>query len=326
MLGSKGTMSDGSTGRLNAQEGGKRRIGLVKLRAHAKINLDIQVGARRADGFHDLCTIMQSIDLHDTLTLRITEGPCQIRCSATGVPQDENNLVWQAVRALWTALERPGEPRGVTVTIGKSVPVAAGLGGGTSDAVAVLRGMCRLWGVAAESSCLASIAAELGADGPFFLVGGTALGIGKGEDVYPLVELPRYWVVIAAPPRGVMTAAAYRWLALDRSVPFRKGDSRDRQERRPPPLIGASIDFDALKNDLEQPVSRRRPEIREAVQLLADAGAQVAAMTGSGSAVFALFSSREPAAQAARCVRFNGWKVTVTQTIDRVTLARRIWL
>ena len=325
MLGSKGTMSDRSTGLLDARVGDKM-IGLVKLRAHAKINLDIQVGARRADGLHELRTIMQSVDLHDTLTLRTTEGYCRIRCSATGVPQDENNLVWRAVRALWIALGRSGEPRGVTVTIVKRIPVAAGLGGGTSDAVAVLRGMCRLWGVAADSPFLTNIAAELGADGPFFLVGGTALGIGRGEDVYPLVELPRYWVVIAAPPRGVLTAAAYRWLALDRSVSFHRGQSRERQKRRPPPLIGASIDLDALKNDLEQPVSRRRPEIRDAVQLLADAGAQVAAMTGSGSAVFALFSRRAPAAEAARRVRSTGWAVTVSQTIDRVKLAQRFWL
>ena len=319
-------MSDGTTRRLNVAEGEERAAGLVKLRAHAKINLDIYVGARRADGFHDLRTIMQSIDLYDTVTLRAIDGPCRVRCSAAGVPTDENNLAWRAVCGLWSALGRPGDPKGIAVTITKRIPVAAGLGGGTSDAVAVLRGMCRLWGVAPDLPCLGEVAAGLGADGPFFLVGGTALGIGRGEEVYPLEELQRHWVVVAAPPRGVSTVTAYGWLARDRAASVHRGESRHRRTRRLPPVVGASLDFGALKNDLEQSVTRRRSEIRRTVRMLAGGGAKVAAMTGSGSAVFGLFTNRAVAVDVARGVSYDGWKVTVTQTMDRVRLARRLWL
>jgi len=93
------------------------QLGPVVVRAHAKINLDLRVGTRRADGFHDLTTILQSIALHDTVTLRAVEGPCRVRCAASGVPEDEANLVWRAAHGLWSALGRRGDPRGVVITI-----------------------------------------------------------------------------------------------------------------------------------------------------------------------------------------------------------------
>ena len=295
----------------------------VSVRAHAKINLDLRVGSRRADGFHDLTTILQSVALHDTVSLRAGAGRCRVRCATVGVPEGEDNLVWRAAHRLWGALGRRGDPSGVTITITKRIPVAAGLGGGTADAVAALRGLCRLWGAALEPARLHAVAAAVGADGPFFLVGGTALGVGRGDEVYPLAELPRCWVVVAVPPRGVSTAAAYGW--LDRDAVARRGRG-GADPGRVPPVIGSALDRAALTNDLQRPVGRRRPEIRAAIRALAAAGAVPAAMTGSGAAVFGLFTRRAPAIAAARAVRREAWTVVLTRTLDRVELERRLWV
>ena len=301
------------------------RIPVLRVRAYAKINLDLRVGVRRADGFHDLTTILQSIALHDTVTLRAVEGPCRVRCAAAGVPAGEANLVWRAAHRLWGALGRRGEPRGVAITITKRIPVAAGLGGGTADAIAALRGLCRLWDASLEPIRLHEVAAEMGADGPFFLVGGTALGVGRGDEVYPLAELPRHWTVIAVPPRRVATATAYGWLDRDVATSARHGRRRIDGTRRRPPVTGSTLDLTALTNDLERPVARRRPEIRVATRMLARAGALTAAMTGSGSAVFGLFTRRASAVGAARRVRRAGWTVLVTRTLDRAGLAQQAW-
>ena len=296
--------------------------GHVRVRAHAKISLDLRVGVRRADGFHDLTTILQSIALHDTITLHGVEGPCMVRCAAAGVPEGEGNLVWRAAHRLWRALGRRGDPRGVAITIAKRIPVAAGLGGGTADAIAALHGLCRLWEASPGPMCLHEVAAGVGADGPFFLVGGTALGVGRGDEVYPLAELPRHWTVIAVPPGRVSTAAAYGWMDRDVETSARRGRSIG-GTRRLAPVAGSTLDLTALTNDLERPVARRRPEIRAAARMLAGAGALTAAMTGSGSAVFGLFTRRVSAVEAARGVRRDGWTVLVTRTLDRAGLAKQ---
>ena len=299
----------------------------VTVRAHAKINLDLRVGGRRPDGFHDLRTILQSVELHDTLTLRAVEGPCRIRCSTIGVPPGEDNLVHRAARRLWAELGGRGEMGGVAVTIRKRIPVAAGLGGGTADAVAALRGLCRLWGRTPSAVRLHALAAAVGADGPFFLAGGAVLGVGRGDEIYPLAELPRrYWVAVAVPPYGVSTAAAYGWLDDDRA----SGDGgRPAGAASPPaPFAGAAFMLGDLRNDLEGPVARRRAGVGEAAGLLSDAGACRAGMTGSGSAVFGLFERRRAAVSAVRELRTLGeeWTGWVTRTMDRTRLARRFWV
>ncbi len=283
----------------------------LTLRAHAKINLDLRVSPPRPDGLHDVTTVLQSVALHDTLTLTESHGPLLIRCSAEGVPLDERNLIWVGARALWRRLGRPGDPRGVEIRLRKRVAMEAGLGGGTADAVTALKGCCRLWGVTPDAGLLQEAAAEVGADGPFFLVGGTALGLGRGDLVYPLEELPRRWVVLLLPRRGVSTASAYGWL------------DRDRADRRCPrrsgwaPVADGALDLATVVNELQAPVVRRRPEIRRAVALLREQAAEVAAMTGSGSAVFGLFSRRRAAVAAAAHARASGWRAVLTSTINR---------
>jgi 4-diphosphocytidyl-2-C-methyl-D-erythritol kinase len=299
----------------------------IRVRAHAKINLDLRVSDRHIDGFHELRTILQSIALHDVITLRATQGPCRVRCSAPGVPEGEDNLVWRVVHQLWAALGRDGEPHGVTVSITKRIPIAAGLGGGTADAVAALHGLCRLWGVSPAPACLREIAGAVGSDGPFFLVGGTALGLGRGDEVYPLAELPRHWVVVAVPRRGVSTVSAYAWMDRDRAAAsVRRRRPRVAAFWSVPPVVGPVIDLAALTNDLEPSVARRRPEIRTAARVMAATGATVAAMTGSGSAVFGLFLCRTRATEAARQLRAEGGIALVTRTLERATLVRDLYL
>ena len=285
----------------------------VRVRAYAKLNLDLRVGARGDDGYHDVTTILQSVALHDTVTLRAVDGPCRVRCSTPGVPLDRDNLVWTAAAALWRAIGRRGDPCGAAVTLTKRIPAEAGLGGGTSDAVAALEGLCRIWAVSPSRQCLYGVAADVGADGPFFLTGGTALGVGRGDIVYPLADLAPHWVVIVVPARGVSTIRAYAWLDRDREG-SRRVSARSRTAF---PFGGPTLELAALTNDLERPVARRRREILQAARALSREGALHAAMTGSGSAVFGLFSSWVRAAGAARRITRPEWRVIVTRTVTR---------
>ncbi len=144
-------------------------------RAHAKVNLDLRVLGTRQDGYHELRTVFQTIELHDTITSSAKTGPFTLKCKAPGVPLDDTNLVWRAASALWKALGRAGDPRDTVVTIDKVIPIEAGLGGGSADAAAALQVLARLWG-GTPLSLLREVAAGIGADVPFFLSGGTALG------------------------------------------------------------------------------------------------------------------------------------------------------
>jgi 4-diphosphocytidyl-2-C-methyl-D-erythritol kinase len=181
------------------------------LRAFAKINLTLRIKHVREDGFHELQTILQAIDLYDRLTFESRRGAFEIRCQRPGVPVDRANLIWNAAQQLWTAAGRAGEPRDARVTLEKRIPMQAGLGGGSSDAAAALLGLRRVWKMRIADEDLVAVAARLGSDVPYFLVGGTALGLSRGEEVYPLVDLPRMWVVLVMPAFGVATKDAYAW-------------------------------------------------------------------------------------------------------------------
>jgi 4-diphosphocytidyl-2-C-methyl-D-erythritol kinase len=288
----------------------------VVVRAHAKVNLDLRVLGARPDGYHELRTVFQSIDLHDSLVCAARPGAFTVVCRTAGVPLDSTNLVWVAAARLWTALGRAGEPRDTRISIEKAIPVAAGLGGGSADAAAALLALARLWG-GAPVTLLREVAAEVGADVPFFLSGGTALGLGRGEEIYPLVDLPQHWVVIVRPPYGVSTAEAYAWYDEDRAAGLR--EPRELQVLPVPwPTRAAQ-----MINDLEPPVVRRHPEIGALKTALRDAGAVAAAMSGSGSAVFGLFRSRAAARRLLRPLSKGGARALLTRTLSRAELERR---
>ena len=300
---------------------------ILILEPSAKINLTLQVGPRRPDGFHDVTTLLQSITLHDTLTISARRGPFGLACRTPGVPGDRSNLVWKAAEALWSAMGREGDPRDAHIKLDKAIPSQAGLGGGSADAAAALVGLNTLWGARKSRRELMSLAAQLGSDVPFFLQGGTALGTGRGEDLYPVDDVERVGVVVIKPSFGVATADAYRWLDADREDSGSGGAGFS----APHASIGHPVEGGwpsrsvRLVNDLMPPVVQRHPAVREMVDACLAAGAVAAQMSGSGSAVFGLFPE-SATARAARQLKRPDWLVLVARTQSRREAARRMGL
>ncbi len=277
----------------------------IRVRAFAKINLSLRVLGIRRDGYHELRTIFQSLALHDTLLVRTVRGPFRITCNDPDCPTDSTNLISRAAAAAWKASGRRGEPCGIWIRLTKRIPVAAGLGGGSSDAAAALRAFARIWSV--DRRCLDDLARSLGADVPYFLIGGTVLGLERGDLLFRLIDAPPAWVTLVLPAFGVSTRDAYRWLDEEGLV----GVSGGRGLKVRVPSVASE-----LQNDLQGPVAARHPEIRRIVAALRRAGASQAAMSGSGSAVFGLFERRAAAVQAAEVVRTRRRRVIVTHTVD----------
>lgn len=219
----------------------------MTVRAFAKINLSLRVNARRPDGFHDVETILQAIDLSDGLTCESRRGPFQFACSTPGVPTDRTNLVWRAAERLWEAAGRDGAPKDAAITLEKKIPMQAGLGGGSSDAASALLALRKIWKLTVADEELFAIAARLGSDVPYFFVGGAALGLGRGEQVYPLEDLPRWWAVLVVPPFGIPTADAYEWLDQWRA----RTPAASAPRFLPGTWLGRVV---PLVNDLERPV------------------------------------------------------------------------
>jgi len=273
----------------------------VRVRALAKINLTLEIVGVRADGYHELRTVFQSIALHDTLTIRARRGPWQLTCDVPDVPTDESNLVTLAAGAAWRAAGRRRTPRDIGVHLTKRIPMAAGLGGGSSDAAAALKALGRLWRV--DPARLRTLAAAIGADVPYFFEGGTVLGLDRGDTLFPLIDHPPAWVVLVLPEFGVGTRDAYAWFDA---------------EKRPLRMSGRRH-----LNDLEGPVARRHPEISRIAATLRGLGASRAAMTGSGSAVFGLFADRLAAVTASARVRAAlHTPALVTRTVSRAAYGR----
>ena len=267
---------------------------LARVRAFAKINRSLEVLGVRPDGFHELRTVFQSIALHDTIAIRAVPGAFQLTCDEPACPADRSNLVWRAAEQVWKAAGRRGAPRGVSIRLTKRIPLQAGLGGGSSDAATALRALGRLWRVHPDR--VRALGSALGADIPYFFEGGTALGLDRGDLLFPLVDAPRAWVVLVIPSFGVSTKDAFAWW--------------DRDGARP---AGQAI------NDLQAVVAKRHPEIGRLVRALERAGASHAAMTGAGSAVFGLFPTRTGAQRAASLISKRGSRTIVTKTVDRAT-------
>jgi 4-diphosphocytidyl-2-C-methyl-D-erythritol kinase len=309
----------------------------MTLRAHAKINLSLAVDGVRPDGYHRLRTVFQSLALHDTLRFFEADEGLAIACSAPGVPLDERNLVWKAARLVWAAAGRRGEPRG-RVRLTKRIPAQGGLGGGSADGAAALVGWDRLWGTRLPIGRLRALARELGADVPFFLYAGTALGLERGDEIHPLDDAPSRWVVLVFPPFGVSTPEAFRWWDEDHgtravdgwrlAAPSGVAPGMPRAASHEPALgglgpalshvEGPQADRPAVFNDLEAPVSRRHRELAEIRRALEGAGAEAAAMTGSGSTVFGLFRTSLAARAASDRLTSAGWRTMVTRTATRL--------
>jgi 4-diphosphocytidyl-2-C-methyl-D-erythritol kinase len=314
----------------------------VLVRSFAKINLGLRIGAARGDGFHDLLTVYQTIGLHDLIRVTVGRGSgIEIRCSDPRVPKDQTNTCYRIVEKAMRALHAKGR---VVIDLEKRLPVQGGLGGASTNAVAALLALERALKKALPAAERMQIAAEVGSDLPLFLVGGTVLGVGRGEQVYPLEDFPATACVVLTPEVGVSTPKAFaEWDrkltmpgASDRMVELGRGLSawlsesysgaprqifrRGRAENPLLELVRAGI-----KNDFEQVVFSEYPELSEGKCALERAGAKYASLSGSGSTLYGLFASRPAAVTAAARLRRQGWAAQATVTLRRGHYWRRIF-
>jgi 4-diphosphocytidyl-2-C-methyl-D-erythritol kinase len=277
----------------------------LTLFAPAKINLRLDVLSRRPDGYHELRMIMQQLELGDEVTIsRQTASGISVICNRTGIPDGPANIAWRAARAL---LDRYGRDDGLLITIVKNIPVAAGLGGGSSDAAAVLMGVNRLLELGCSNEELMELGVKLGADVPFFIYGPRAVAEGIGEKLTPLEQMPELWVVLVNPNVPVSTAWAYKNLQLT---------SKKINDILPRSFEDVPAVCVMMANDLETVTIPAFPVIGEIKERLLAQGALGAMMSGSGPTVFGIFAGEAVARQAAELLSATtGWFVAVTKSI-----------
>jgi 4-diphosphocytidyl-2-C-methyl-D-erythritol kinase len=285
----------------------------LTLPSFAKINWSLRVLGKRADGLHELHTVFQTITLKDTLSFSLRDDErFSLSCDVPGIPVDESNLVQRAGAAL---RERYRIERGAAIHLAKHIPAEGGLGGGSSNAAVTLLALAHLWNLKTTKDELSEIGAGLGADVPFFLTGGTALGTGLGASVLPLEEVEAKHLLVIAPSEGVSTADAYKGLKA-RALTKNDGDiilsiSRTGAQFKDSLPYG-------LHNDFERVVVREGSLIERAKNALLKAGARDALLAGSGSSVFGIFDKREQRESAAEALRAE----TVWRVFPCATLAR----
>jgi 4-diphosphocytidyl-2-C-methyl-D-erythritol kinase len=328
----------------------------VTVRSFAKINLGLSIGVLRPDGYHSLETIYQTVAAHDVIRVDVSRGTgIEIRCRNPKVPCDESNTCYRIADRMLRYWKHRSK---VVITIEKNLPVQGGLGAGSSNAVATMFALERELGEPLPAEERLRMAAEVGCDLPLFLLGGCVLGIGRGEQVYPLADLPPVSCVLVTPPVAVSTPQAFRdwdelagaerpnqpsnplqtghltcpdgsstlskfhrsafeWLSnLDfknlevSGVPAQEGG--DRAGNPLLDLVRAGIE-----NDFERVVFPQYPELRDVKRVLEREGAEYSSLSGSGSAMYGLFGSRERALEAAERMTAQGLAATVTETLPR---------
>lgn len=290
----------------------------VILNSLAKINLGLEVLGLREDGYHEIITLFQTVDLRDRLVFRLrADGQIFVSGDRTDLPWGESNLIYRAALLL---KNESGSPKGVEIEVNKNIPPGRGLAGGSSNAALTILVLNRLWQLNLSVERLLFLAASLGADIPYFFYGGLCLGRGKGEKLDPLPDLPQRWVLLVIPDFPVSTAMVYR--ELDRQEEFLT--SRDKASK----IIQFSEAKDIsllrhLENDLELVTFKIYPQLAEIKQEIANSGAELSMMSGSGSAVYGLFADRSQAQQAVD--RFQTrYQVFLVETVGRELYRRKL--
>ncbi len=282
----------------------------LTLSAHAKINLGLRVLGKRPDGFHAIQTVFQEVEFHDTLYFRKSSPEFSLTTNHATLPTGAHNLIARAVQVLH---RETGCSTQVAVHVDKQIPLGAGLGGGSSDAAATLRGVNTLFELQLPQERLVELGAQLGSDVAFFLYGGTAVASGRGEQVQPIADITPVWVVLVNPGIHVSSAWAYKNLNLRltnfqgiRSVlpKFEEGH-----------ITGIQDVFS--ENMLEDPVIREYPVLRDIKEALQACGAVWAMMSGSGSTVFGIFEQEAVAKYARQRMERPDWLVVLTRTKRR---------
>jgi len=269
----------------------------LEITAPAKINLYLAVEEKRADGYHNISSVMQKIDLADYLHLRIGGQGITLFCPSSGLPEDSSNLAWRAAKIFF---ESTGIPEGVTITLRKEIPVAAGLGGGSSDAAAVLVGLDRLYGTELGRETLQTLAARLGADVPFFVADSpTALATGTGTELQPFAGPTGYWIVLINPGFAVSTRWVYENLALTTGNKFYTLPGSLRSVDTSIALLNSLFSSTGprftLFNDLEAVTVANYPELQRIKESLDRGGATASLMSGSGPTVFGIVTDYDQA-------------------------------
>ena len=334
----------------------------ISVRSFAKINLGLRIGPAREDSFHQLLTVYQTIGLHDIIRVSVGRGSgIEIRCADPRVPRDESNTCFRIAEKGMAALTAKGR---VTIEIDKRLPVQGGLGGASSNAVATLLGLERAVRKSLPQAEKLGIAAEVGSDLPLFLVGGTVLGVGRGEQVYPLPDFPATACVVVTPEIGVSTPRAFaewdkihdrpserRAAETDECLPpYTKLTASSASDRMNELGLGLSAWLSELysgapslvrrgragnpllalvqagiENDFEQVVFPEYPELGEGKRALLRAGSKYASLSGSGSTLYGLFASRQAAALAVGSLGKAGWAAQATLTLRRAAYWSRIF-
>jgi 4-diphosphocytidyl-2-C-methyl-D-erythritol kinase len=284
----------------------------ITLDAHAKVNLGLAVLARRGDGYHEIDSVLQTISLADGVRLDGPRGTVSLTAEGADIPWDATNLAWRAAEAVIRATSCPA----VGISLSKNIPVAAGLGGGSADAAAVLVGMNALWDLGLDEDELLALASSIGSDVPFLVFGGTARARGRGEVLERLRPVTGVWFVLATPQAHVSAADAYvsARIGLTESQNLTKVILSAIQSARTEDLARG------LLNDLEAGVVRWCPEVAAAREALEAAGAVGVVMSGSGPTVFGLARSQEEARGIASRLAGRGFDIHVEEPVDTGSL------
>ena len=260
----------------------------LRLNAYAKVNLTLDVLGDRPDGYHDIETVLHTVELHDTIILREDGEGITLRCASPDVPAETQNIVHRAATLLRETFQIP---RGVEIELSKRIPVAAGLGGGSSDAAVTLLGLAQMWKLRLDDRQLMDLGSKIGSDVPFFLVGGAALAMGRGERVRMLPSLPTTWVVIARPTIQVTSEWAYK--ALDHGAVRKRPNTREvvrALEAEDPRTVGQ-----LLCNVFEDVVIAHHPVVGTIRDRMAAMHTLGVALSGTGPAMFAMAANEAAA-------------------------------
>jgi 4-diphosphocytidyl-2-C-methyl-D-erythritol kinase len=273
------------------------------LHTPAKINLCLSVLGKRPDGYHEVEMVMQAVGLYDEITVRLIESGITVNCDNSTIPAGEGNIAYRAAREMQ---DLSGKQSGIAVDIKKNIPVAAGLGGGSSDAAAVLVACNRLLGAGLGRDRLAEIGTRLGMDVPFFLYGPTALAKGRGELLTSVPSPPKFWVLLVNPGFETSTAWVYKNLNFGLT---KKGDCTN--------IAGLKVSQIArsLHNDLETVTAAAHPVIGEMERSLLDSGALGVCMSGSGPTVFGIYPTEAACRTAAQAIHTKGWRLYPAETL-----------
>ena len=281
----------------------------LSIKAHAKINLTLEVLARRDDGYHEIITVIQTIGLHDRLHFEPSDS-LTLECAMPDL-ETSDNLVMKAAKLL---KERAGTKQGARIRLEKSIPVGAGLGGGSSDAAAALKGLCQLWSIDLALGDLMALAAHLGSDVPFFLQGGTALAQGRGERVRPLPPANIEWLVLLRPPLEVPQKTATLYSMLSPSS-FTKGLLCHKLAGRI--RGGGDVPPQFLFNVFDEVACKAFPGLETYWTTFQSLGATEVHLAGSGPCLFALVPRREVGAALQLLLQHRyGWEAYLTSKWD----------